>query len=278
MQQKHYPIFLGLTLIFLLMISSAHACISVPKAVIYDDPNCIKSTWGSYENGHIEFSIYERNKTRIVESSQKYKDYTYTCLVPNNQQGDKLYCQYCGIGPNATCSDFRKWARDNNITFFDDWTCRDPGCTICHWRYVRTISLTDNDIEIIADFLANGYSVIRQTEDEYKTFLENAIAVNNNLSTCDYYFAVARRGNWTGYIFSHESSKTLACERAPRPKCANVFTNIIWNDLPAAPPTGPKAQPSMQLEQLNYLYFIVSLVILSMVIVFLILRFRKSRI
>jgi hypothetical protein len=94
------------------------------------------------------------------------------------------------------------------------------------------ISLTDNNIETISDFLSNGYSTLRQTQEEYQIFLENANKVNNNLSTCDYYSAVVNKNGWTGYIFNDESEKTVACAQAPRKLCGGGSpTNILWNDL-----------------------------------------------
>lgn len=122
------------------------------------------------------------------------------------------------------------------------------------------IALTDSDIDTIADFLSNRYSVIRQTPDEYQIFLENANNVNNNLSTCDYYLAVANKNGWTGYVFNDESEKTVACANAPRALCGGGGpSNIIWNDLSPRPVT-----IGILVNLLNYWWlFIIVIIMIS---------------
>jgi len=124
-----------------------------------------------------------------------------------------------------------------------------------------TINLTDNDIETIADFLSNGYSALRETPDEYQEFLENANEVNNNLSTCDYYSAVAYKNGWTGYVFNDESEKTEACAQAPRKLCGDSGpTNLVWNDLPQKPIT-----TSIFVILLNYWWLFVIIIVIALI-------------
>jgi hypothetical protein len=229
---------------FLFLLSSAYACVRISEAILLNDTTCKGDISGVGDIRYWPVLEARGNKTKIIESLQKYKNYTYRCYVPNNQQGDEKRCISCA--PN--CSDFLYRNRD---TFYADWECTDipldcygspcpeglktgdiRDCEICHWQYVKTLSLTDNDIETIADFLSNGYSVMKQTQEEYQIFLENADRVNNDLSTCDYYQAIAYKNGWTGYIFNDESEKTFACAHAPRSLCGGGgSSNIIWNDL-----------------------------------------------
>jgi len=123
-----------------------------------------------------------------------------------------------------------------------------------------TISLTDNDVEIIADFLSNGYSVLKQTQEEYQSFLKNANEVNNNLSTCDYYSAVAYRDGWVGYSFSDESDKTQACVQAPRRLCGGGSINVLWNDLSPISMT-----TSILVSLLNYWWLFIIVIIIVLI-------------
>jgi len=234
MIMKKY-ILLTLALIVILMLSNIGlACMSIPNAVIFDDQDCIKSDWDVSGGGRVVYypSSFYMNKTEIISELQKYKNYSYKCYVPGNEQGDEEYCRYCGIGPNKTCSDFEQWIVENNNSFYKNWTCGDD-CTICHWRYSRIVNLTDIDIEIITEFITNGYSVIRHTDAEYNEFLENAISVNEDKNTCDYYSAVAHRNGWTGYAFGINANKTLGClDQQIRTSCGAVKVNILWNELP----------------------------------------------
>jgi len=138
----------------LISMNSVYACISVPKAIIFSDPLC-EPTSSYYPSG---FLYYESvlnawgNKTKITEDLQKYKNYNYSCLTVNNQVGDEKYCEGCGLDAiGNTCSNFRKWSKDYNLSYFyDDWTCEEP-CKRCHWKYnSRTFSLTNNDIDVIS--------------------------------------------------------------------------------------------------------------------------------
>jgi len=130
------------------------------------------------------------------------------------------------------------------------------------------ITLTDNDIDTIADFLSNRYSVVRQTPEEYQVFLENANNVNNDLNTCDYYPAVANKNGWTGYVFNDESEKTETCANAPRKLCGGGTPNIIWNDLSSRSIT-----TSILVNILDYWWIVV--IVIATVIVVLFYKSKK---
>lgn len=215
---------------FLILISPAYACIAMPVAKLAEECSGY-GTPSAYSNFD--------NKTSIIERLQQYKNHTLRCFTPNNQTGDELLCQGSGQ------------------------------YTVCRWQVMRTIDLTDGDIETIADFLSNGYSVMKQTTEEYQIFLENATKINNDISTCDYYSAVAYKGGWTGYIFNDESEKTVSCANAPRRVCGGSGTsNIIWNDLsPRSITTG------ILVNMLNYWWII--LIIIATVIISLFYKFKK---
>ena len=94
------------------------------------------------------------------------------------------------------------------------------------------ISLTNDDIEIIRDFITNGYSIKEQTQEEYNQFLETANEANNGRpEECLAYKAVSYNGErWTGYIRTgYAFSETGGCAV---PLCGgSPNINIIWNDL-----------------------------------------------
>jgi len=197
---------------FLISVNPTYACVKMAEAVILNDTLCNQGN-GKYTNvplGSNIVTVYSvgnwGNKTEIIKSLEPYKNYSYLCETLNNETGNELRCA--------------GWQKG------------------CHWMYYKYLRLTDNDIEIISDFLSKGYSVLKQTPNEYQKFLENANKVNNDLSTCDYYLAVAYRNDWTGYVFNDESEKTEACAQAPRKLCGSSgLINILWNDLSSRPIT-----------------------------------------
>ncbi len=197
---------LALTCVFALVLFSVGlACISIPNADLFSEPECVlvnSSTAAGLRECYAFYPSLPFNKTKIMERLQAFKN--YSCLADKNTPG---------------------WSE----CVTREVNCSDGECA--KWVYVRTSQLSDEDIEIIADFLSNGYSVIKQTDQEYAEFLKNASKVNSDLSTCDYYYAVAHRGNWTGFVFSEFSNKTKECSLMPRPYCAPVMVNIVWNDL-----------------------------------------------
>lgn len=91
--------------------------------------------------------------------------------------------------------------------------------------------LSDEDIQILKDFIINGYSVKEQTDDEYNLFLEEAEKANAEApSNCPVYGAVSHKGRWTGYIWTGNVVNDVGmC--GPKERCAGALANIIWNDL-----------------------------------------------
>jgi hypothetical protein len=231
-------------LLGLLAISTASACISYPSVTLFDDMSCNKDSYAQYNGGIIRYPISTFDIEEIKEGLQEYKNYTYTCYTPNNQIGDTNHCRSCGIGPESTCQEFRAWTNENDVPFYDDWECKDEPnqdqCTLCHQIYIKTISLTNEDIVIILDFVSNGYSVIGQTQQEYQEFLKQSEEVNADTAICDEYNAVYHKNGWTGYIFSETSDKTSECKEiqsfGAEKACAGGITPSediisIWNDL-----------------------------------------------
>ncbi|MFQ6010518.1 MAG: hypothetical protein ACE5J7_05390, partial [Candidatus Aenigmatarchaeota archaeon] len=93
--------------------------------------------------------------------------------------------------------------------------------------------LADQDIQVIKEFVMNGYSVIEQTDEQYAVFLEQANTANSGRpDDCLAYEAVAHRGRWTGYLetgYAYDSEYGCAV-----PLCTNIAYSAKWNDLGAA--------------------------------------------
>lgn len=121
-------------------------------------------------------------------------------------------------------------------------------------------NFSEEDVNILTDFISNGYSVIEQDEEEYKIFLDEANKANKERPEfCLAYEAVAHRGRWTG-LQTGSMYVNGSCVRA---LCGGGLKNIIWNDL--------KKQVYISLW-----IKIVGLVILACVILFILLQFRKK--
>ena len=229
---------------FLILFSSAYACIRVPEANLLYDTTCTINHYCipvkfnetlsecKIKPLGVDYRSYGTigNKTEIVNDLEEYKNYSYACLTPNNETGDE-------------------------IGYFEGRIDKS------HWMFYKYLRLSDNDISVIADFLSNGYSVIKQSPEEYQNFLENANKINNDLSTCDYYSAVAYRDSWTGYIFDDESYKTEACSRAPRSEqCGSSgTTNVILNEL-----TPISKSTTIFATFLNYWWLIVIIIMITL--------------
>lgn len=95
-------------------------------------------------------------------------------------------------------------------------------------------NLDDNDLIILTNFIKNGYSVKEQTDEEYQVFLKSAKKKNKGWWCGNYYNAVARKGDWTGYIIG-QRERTIFWIPCPKvtlfKNCAAGYSNIVWNDL-----------------------------------------------
>jgi hypothetical protein len=229
---------IAILICFCFLASSAYACISMPELTLLNDTSCHQSIYyGIQGDGLIQYSPYSyafRNRTGILEDLQRYKNYTYICDTPDNQTGDELRCVASRCNETDTMA----------------------SCTICRWMSTKYIRLTDNDISVIADYLSNGYSVLKQTPEEYQAFLENANRVNNDLSTCEYYGAAAYRDGWTGYVLNDDSTKTESCANAPRAACAGGLATVLWNEL-----SGQQITTKIVATLLNYWWIFLIVVV-----------------
>lgn len=94
----------------------------------------------------------------------------------------------------------------------------------------ESCGFNSGDINIIKDFIINGYSVNEQTLNEYQRFLKE-VKVQNNKSGCTaYYPAVTHIGGWTGYILDSRVKDEFGND-CPLPDCTGASIKIIWNDL-----------------------------------------------
>jgi len=97
--------------------------------------------------------------------------------------------------------------------------------------------LTPGQTAAIWDFIRHGYSVKKMAPGEYARFLENASATNADLSTCDYYSAVAYRDGFAGYAIGAKRPECMTYDM----KCVGGPVTLFINDL-ANPPL-PEAPP-----------------------------------
>lgn len=138
-------------------------------------------------------------------------------------------------------------------------------------------NFTAKDVEVIKNFILNGYVVTKQSDTEYASFMENA--TNTNLewlkAGCGLnYVAVARNGTWTGYIMNFSATPGFQgpyiC--AQQSKCAITFlpVHVLWNDLP--PPTALQWSDAVQ----KYWWLGLFIIVVLLAIVFLRNHLRPS--
>jgi len=152
--------------------------------------------------------------------------------------------------------------------------------------------LTDDDINIIKEYIMNGYSVKEQTEEEYSLFLEEARKANEERpEDCLAYGALHHRNGWTGYTHSGaEYDKELGQCIVPLCGGGSPQINAEWNDLVSE--IIPDNQEDLQIgneqgditekvdgniakpKQPNYIYFVIPIALI--LIIYFILKFRKK--
>lgn len=96
------------------------------------------------------------------------------------------------------------------------------------------LNIDNEDIEIIKNFVVNGYSVKEQTGEEYDSFLEEVRLVNKSRpENCLAYLAVYKKEKWTGYIGTgYTYTKDGRCLVTT---CSQAVANVLLNDLTPAP-------------------------------------------
>jgi hypothetical protein len=129
--------------------------------------------------------------------------------------------------------------------------------------------LDENDIQILKDFVINGYSVKEQTDEEYRAFFEAAKEANEGRpENCLAYEAIHRNDSWTGYVRTgllYQNGECIA------PECGGGSANIIWNDLEY----GISRTPLVNQITSNF-YLMAFLALVVLVSIFLYIK-RKSK-
>ena len=129
----------------------------------------------------------------------------------------------------------------------------------------------ENDIEIIKDFIINGYSVKEQTDNEYNDFFEMAEKANEGRpENCLAYLAVYRNSSWTGYIktgYAYGGDDSCAAM-----SCSGVSANVLWNELEYIPPPGDTGIGA----QSYTFYYILAIIIIILSILFFAIKLRKK--
>jgi len=170
--------------------------------------------------------------------------------------------------PTSVQEELKKIAVGYEKTECNEKWCIDHGypseCPPCPEK-TETIqyNLNNAEIEIITEFIVNGYSVEEMTQEEYQVFLIRAKQINNDPKNCDLYRAIVYKGRWAAYILDRKQN-----QYCPVIKCPTMVFNVLWNDLATE-----KEQKKFQFQYLFYL--ILSILIILMIVLFLKIRKKK---
>ena len=116
--------------------------------------------------------------------------------------------------------------------------------------------LNNEDIDILSEFIFNGYSVKEQNDDEYSDFLSYIKAYNQNSSNkCQEYDAVYHKRIFTGYHKQDKFPDSNGLCNIMKRCGGSVSLNMIWNDLSFFNNNGKKP-----------IYFIAGIIILILLI------------
>jgi hypothetical protein len=158
--------------------------------------------------------------------------------------------------------------KNNCEISFERWTNETYVLEILNARSKECL-LDENDIQILKDFVINGYSVKEQTDEEYRAFFETVKKANEGRpENCLAYEAIHRNDSWTGYVRTGLLYQNGECIAA---KCGGGSANIIWNDLEY----GISETPLVNQITSNF-YLMAFLALVVLVSIFLYVK-RKSK-